>query len=88
MRGWAMAEQGHVEEGIAQMQEGLAAFRAIGTGIVAAALLFALLAEACMEAGRLDDGLSALTEAHGAQQMNMEAVNTRLRYIGSKASCC
>ena len=30
-RGWAMAEQGHDEEGIAQIQEGLAAFRAIGT---------------------------------------------------------
>ena len=30
-RGWAMAEQGHNEEGIAQIREGLAAFRAAGT---------------------------------------------------------
>ena len=29
--GWAMAEQGHNEEVIAQIQEGLAAFRATGT---------------------------------------------------------
>src|SRR5439155_1323894 len=31
VRGGALAEQGQVEEGIAQMQQGLAAFRAIGT---------------------------------------------------------
>ena len=31
VRGWALAEQGQVEEGIAQMQQGLAAFRAMGT---------------------------------------------------------
>jgi predicted ATPase len=61
-RGWAIAKQGHGEEGIAQIQEGLAAFRAIGNG----ALLLCLLAEACMETGRLDDGLSALTEALAA----------------------
>ena len=30
VRGWALAEQGQVEEGIAQMQQGLAAFRAMG----------------------------------------------------------
>ena len=35
-RGWAMAEQGRNEEGIAQIQEGLAAFRATGAEVAAA----------------------------------------------------
>jgi class 3 adenylate cyclase/predicted ATPase len=62
LRGWAMAELGHNEEGIAQMQEGLAASRATGAGLNQPYFL-TLLAEACGEQGRLDDGLSALTEA-------------------------
>jgi class 3 adenylate cyclase/predicted ATPase len=81
-RGWAIAEQRRVEEGIAQIQEGLAAFRAIGAGVLLPHAL-CLLAEACGEAGRLDDGLSALTEAmaaadeHGIRQH--EAETHRLR---------
>jgi predicted ATPase len=73
-RGWAIAKQGHGEEGIAQIQKGLAAFRAIGVGVLLPHVL-CLLAEACGAAGRLDDGLSALTEAtaaadeHGIRQI-------------------
>ena len=65
LRGWAMAEQGRNEEGIAQIQEGLAASRATGAELMRPYFL-CLLAEACMETGRLDDGLSALTEALAA----------------------
>jgi predicted ATPase len=65
LRGWAMAEQGHHEDEMAQMQEGLAASRATGSGLWRPHFL-CLLAEACLEAGRLDDGLSALTEALAA----------------------
>jgi predicted ATPase len=57
-----MAEQGCNEEGIAQIQEGLAASRATGAELLRPYHL-CLLAEACTETGRLDDGLSALTEA-------------------------
>jgi predicted ATPase len=64
-RGWAMAKQGHNQEGIAQIREGLAAFRAIGDGVLLPHAL-CLLAEACEEAGRLDDGRGALTEALAA----------------------
>jgi predicted ATPase len=64
-RGRAMAEQGHDEEGIAQIREGLAAFRAIGTEMTRPYAL-CLLAEACRETGRLNDGLSALREAMAA----------------------
>ena len=60
-----MAEQGRNEEGIAQIQEGLAASRATGAELWRPYFL-CLLAEACMETGRLDDGLSALTEALAA----------------------
>ena len=61
-RGWAMAEQGYKEEGIAQIREGLAGFRAAGTEALRPHVL-CLLAEACGETHRIDDGLSALAEA-------------------------
>jgi predicted ATPase len=63
--GWAMAEQGRNEEGIAQIQEGLAALRETGAELFRPHSL-SLLAESYMERGRLDDGLSALTEALAA----------------------
>jgi predicted ATPase/class 3 adenylate cyclase len=63
VRGWAMAEQGRPQEGIAQIQEGLAHTRAIGWSELYRPYGLSLLAEACGEAGRLDEGLSALTEA-------------------------
>jgi predicted ATPase/class 3 adenylate cyclase len=66
-RGWAMAEQGHGEEGIAQIREGLALFRAIGNEALRPHAL-CLLAEACKETRRFDDGLNALTEAMAAAE--------------------
>ena len=61
-RGWALATQGHHEEGIAQIRNGLAAFRAIGVEVFRPHAL-CLLAEACLEAGRLEDSLDAISEA-------------------------
>ena len=52
LRGWAMAQQGLNEQGIAQMEEGLAAFRATGAGTGRPHWL-SLLAEACIETVRL-----------------------------------
>ncbi len=60
-----MAEQGRHEEGIGQILEGLTAIRATGAELNRPYFL-CLLAEACMETGRLDDALSALTEALAA----------------------
>jgi predicted ATPase len=65
LRGWAMAEQRRNEEGIAQLQEGLAAYRAIGAELGRPYFL-CLLTEAYMVTGGLDDGLNALTEALAA----------------------
>jgi class 3 adenylate cyclase/predicted ATPase len=61
-RGAAIAEQGRNEQGIAQMQEGFAALRASGPR----QQYLCLLAKACIETGRFDDGLNALTEALAA----------------------
>jgi predicted ATPase len=62
LRGWAIAGQGRHEEGIAQIQEGLAMWGAQGAGL-ARPVILSMLAERCMEAGRLDEGLNALKEA-------------------------
>jgi predicted ATPase len=71
LRGWAMAEQGRNEEKIAQIQEGLAVLRATGAELNRPYFL-CLLAEVCMETGRLDNALSALTEALAAADEHEE----------------
>ncbi len=82
LRGWAIAECGHNEEGIAQIEGGLTAFRATGAELRKPYFL-CLLAEACMETNRFDDGLSALTEALAAagehEDRNHEAEIYRLK---------
>jgi predicted ATPase len=62
MRGWATAAEGHKEDGIAQIQEGLAATRALGLQVRLPRDL-SLLAERYIDMHRLDDALAALTEA-------------------------
>ena len=71
LRGCAMAARKHSEEGIAQIREGMAALRATGFELVRPRFLCSL-AEACMEAGRLDDALDALTEALAAADQREE----------------
>jgi predicted ATPase len=57
-----MAGQGRKEEAIEQIEEGTAAHRTTGVEL-ARPYFLTMLAEACIEAGRLDEGLSALTES-------------------------
>lgn len=61
-RGGALAMQGREEEGIAQMQQGLAALRAIGT-VQALPRFLAVRAEAYGRAGQVEEGLDLLAEA-------------------------
>jgi predicted ATPase len=69
-RGWALAAryaepgagQGQGEEGIAQMQQGLAAWRATGAEALRPYYL-ALLAEASGKGGQVEEGLHLLAEA-------------------------
>jgi predicted ATPase len=60
--GWALAEQGQTEEGIAQVRQGLAAYRATGAEL-ATVRFSALLAEAWGKAGQPEEGLNVLAEA-------------------------
>jgi len=61
-RGWALAEQGGVEEGFAEMRQGLAALRATGAELSRPIWLGAM-AEVCGAVGQVEEGLTLLTEA-------------------------
>jgi predicted ATPase/DNA-binding winged helix-turn-helix (wHTH) protein len=62
MQGWALAEQGQAEEGIAQMRQSLAALRATGAELRQPYYL-AMVAEACGKVGQAEEGLTILAEA-------------------------
>jgi predicted ATPase/class 3 adenylate cyclase len=62
LQGWALAEQGNREEGVAQIRQGLTAYRAIGGEMMRSQFL-ALLAEVHGKMGQADEGLIVLAEA-------------------------
>jgi len=62
LRGWALAAQGQSAEGIAEMQQGLAAYQSLGVEAFRIMSL-ALLAEGYGKAGQVEAGLDALHEA-------------------------
>jgi predicted ATPase len=62
LRGWALAEQGQGEEGIAQTRQGLAVYRATGSEL-AQPYFLALLAEAYGKGEQVEEGLGVLAEA-------------------------
>jgi predicted ATPase len=70
MRGWAMAQMGEVEEGIAHMREGIEATRALGPTFLP--YFLGSLAEGYVKAGRFDRALDALTEALATVQRTGE----------------
>src|SRR5262249_54168926 len=55
-RGRALAEQGHWQEGLRQMRQGLAAYRATSTELGRSLILYG-------KAGQIEEGLSTLAEA-------------------------
>jgi predicted ATPase len=73
LRGWAQAEQGQREEGIAQMRQGLATLRATGTEMWWPHFL-ALLAETHGKEGQTEEGLNLLTEALAAVHRTGERI--------------
>jgi predicted ATPase len=84
LRGWALAMQGQGEEGMAQVHQGSAAWRA--TGIVVGVPFFCtMLAEVCDHLGHTTDGLQALAEAHTMveqyEERRWEAEVCRLRGV-------
>ncbi|MCK1739813.1 AAA family ATPase [Bradyrhizobium sp. 139] len=62
LRGWARVMQGHIEEGLAVMREGLTAWRATGSNFHVSYRL-ARAAEAHLVAGEIEDGLRLIREA-------------------------
>jgi predicted ATPase len=69
--GWALVEQGQMEEGVAQMRHGLAAWRATGTELIRPYFL-GLLAEAYRKGGQAAEGLGAIDEALALVQQHKE----------------
>jgi class 3 adenylate cyclase/predicted ATPase len=62
LRGWARVMQNQIEEGLAAIREGLAAWRATGSKFHVPYRL-ARAAEACLVAGEIEDGLQLIREA-------------------------
>jgi predicted ATPase len=71
LRGWALALQGRGEEGIAQVHQGLAAWRATGAALVVP-YLCAVLADVCDHLGHTADGIQVLAEAHTLVEQHEE----------------
>jgi len=60
--GWALVKEGQAQSGLARLRAGIEAYRVIGAKLYEPHWL-ALLAEACHETGRIEQGLSAMWEA-------------------------
>jgi tetratricopeptide (TPR) repeat protein len=73
LTGWVLVKQGQSEEGLARLSAGIDAYRAIGAK-ANEPLWLAVLAGACLEAGRVEEGLSATREAL------VEVEETAVRY--------
>jgi predicted ATPase len=63
LRGWALAMQGQGEEGMTQLRQGIASFRATGAAVVVP-YFCTMLADVCDHLGHTEDGLQVLAEAH------------------------
>src|SRR5262249_5336446 len=82
LRGWALAEQGQEEEGIAPIRQGLNTLRATGSRVGWSSALVPL-AQAYEQVGQDEAGLSVLAEAlevvHQTGERRLEAELVRLK---------
>jgi predicted ATPase len=82
--GWALAIQGQGEEGIAQVRQGIAAFRATGAELFVP-YFYTMLADISDHLGHTEDGLQELAEAHTLVEQHderwCEAEVARLRGV-------
>jgi DNA-binding NtrC family response regulator/predicted ATPase len=65
LHGWVLAVQDQPAQGMVQLRQGLAAYRATGTAL-AQSYLLALVAEAYLNGGRAEEGLRVIAEALAA----------------------
>jgi predicted ATPase len=70
-RGWALAMQGQGEAGVAQVHQGIAAYRATGSALFGP-YFSTVLADVCDHLGHIEDGLQALAEAHTRMEQQEE----------------
>jgi predicted ATPase len=84
LRGWALAMQGQGEAGMAQVRQGIAAWRATGA-VLHVPYLCTVLADVSAHLGHPEDGLQALAEAHTLVEQHeeryWEAEISRLRGV-------
>jgi predicted ATPase len=71
LRGWALAMQGQGTEGMAQVRQGLTAWRATGA-VLNVPYLCTILADVAAHLGHPDDGLQGLAEAHTLVEQHEE----------------
>ena len=79
LRGWARAQQGEVEEGMTQIQQGLTLYRAMGSDVGWPNRLI-LLAEVCGKNGQAIEGLQVLDEALVAAQDTGQQLSATVLY--------
>lgn len=70
-RGWALIEQGAVQEGIVQLQQAQAAWQSLGTEL-AQTHVFVRMIEAYEKSGRVEEGLRVLDESLVVMHKNAE----------------
>jgi len=73
-KGYALAQQGQTEQGIAELRAGLDAQFATGA-ILFRPLFLSFLADACMTAGRFEEGLATVAEAMAIVENTGERYN-------------
>ena len=71
LRGWALALQGQGEEGLAQVHQGIAAWRRTGAALQVP-YFCSLLADVAARLGHPEDGLQALSEAQALVEQHEE----------------
>ena len=71
MRGWAMTQGGRLSEGIHEIREGVAAFRATGADVMVPYFL-GLLAEGYLKSAQAKEGLAVLAEAQAVIDRSRE----------------
>jgi predicted ATPase len=71
LRGWALALQDQGEAGLAQVRQGIAAWRATSSTMLVS-YVYTVLVEVCDHLGRVEDGLQALDEAHTLMEQHEE----------------
>jgi predicted ATPase len=73
VRGWALAELDHPEDGVEDMHGGFDEWRATGTGLMLP-IFYAVLAEGYAKWGKIDEGLKFLDQAFDRMRTTGECV--------------